>query len=61
MYRIRVSDKIFGLNFQSVLLDNDKVNSKLLHGDLKDNYIFNEDLFQAGTKLESYQGYGKRH
>lgn len=61
MYRIKGADKIFGLNFQSVLLDNDKAKSKLLHGDLKDNYIFNEDLFQAGTKLESYQGYGKRH
>ena len=55
MYRIKGADKIFGLNFQSVLLDNDKAKSKLLHGDLKDNYIFNEDLFQAGAKSESYR------
>ena len=55
MYRIKGSDKIFGLNFQSVLLDNDKARSKLLYGDLKGSYIFNEDLFQAGAKSESYR------
>lgn len=54
MYRIKGSEKIFGLNFQSALSDKDRARAKLLYGvssvsGIEDRHQFISDFNKGYT------------